>query len=166
MDFCGVGVRLSPLGTSDTNWSMYQPLKIDEYGAFGGIKIGRGNRTRRKPTPVPLSSPQIPHGLSGDGTLIAALGSRRLIAWAMARPALGWCSTEKGQMVNICSEAPWFYKVAGISWPTECLSSLWTVETDSDNTLGGSHSHLEQTAFVSAMLSGSLEFAPIDASDL
>jgi hypothetical protein len=31
-------------------------------GPIGGIKIGRGNRsTRRKPAPVPLSPPQIPH---------------------------------------------------------------------------------------------------------
>jgi hypothetical protein len=29
---------------------------------FGGLKIGRGNRsTRRKPTPTPLCPPQIPH---------------------------------------------------------------------------------------------------------
>jgi hypothetical protein len=30
-------------------------------GEFGGMKIGRGNRsTRRKPAPAPLCSPQIP----------------------------------------------------------------------------------------------------------
>jgi hypothetical protein len=29
---------------------------------FGGMRIGRGNRsTRRKPAPVPLHPPQIPH---------------------------------------------------------------------------------------------------------
>jgi hypothetical protein len=28
----------------------------DEYGAVGGMRIGRGNRsTRRKPAPVPIS---------------------------------------------------------------------------------------------------------------
>jgi hypothetical protein len=32
-----------------------------EDGEFGGMKIGRGNRsTRRKPTPAPLCPPQIP----------------------------------------------------------------------------------------------------------
>jgi hypothetical protein len=32
-----------------------------ENGEFGGMKIGRGNRsTRRKPTPAPLCQPQIP----------------------------------------------------------------------------------------------------------
>jgi hypothetical protein len=34
----------------------------DDYGAVGGMRIGRGNQsTRRKPTPVPLCPPQIPH---------------------------------------------------------------------------------------------------------
>jgi hypothetical protein len=130
------------------------------------MRIVRGNRTRRKPAPVPLCSPQIPHGLSWDGTRTAAVGSRRLTAWAMTRPGVGWSSTEKGQVVNICSEASWLYKVAGTSWPAECLSRLWTVATDSDNTfLGGSHSNTEQAAYVSAMLSGSLEFTPADATD-
>jgi hypothetical protein len=32
------------------------------FGAIGGMKFGRGNRsTRRKPTPAPLCPPQIPH---------------------------------------------------------------------------------------------------------
>jgi hypothetical protein len=32
------------------------------FGAIGGIKIGRGNRsTRRKPAPVPLCHHKIPH---------------------------------------------------------------------------------------------------------
>jgi hypothetical protein len=35
---------------------------IDEYGAFGGMRIDKRNRsTRRKPSPVPLFPPQIPH---------------------------------------------------------------------------------------------------------
>jgi hypothetical protein len=38
----------------------------DECGAVGGMRIGRGNRiTRRKPAPVPLFPPQIPHDLTG-----------------------------------------------------------------------------------------------------
>jgi hypothetical protein len=38
----------------------------DEYGAVGGMRIGRGNQsTRRKPAhPVPLCPPQIPHDLT------------------------------------------------------------------------------------------------------
>jgi hypothetical protein len=50
-------VRLSPLGTSATVRPLYQPRIIDDddYGAVGGMRIGRGNRsTRRKSAPVPL----------------------------------------------------------------------------------------------------------------
>jgi hypothetical protein len=37
----------------------------DECGAVDGMKIDRGNRsTRRKPAPVSLSPPQIPHDLN------------------------------------------------------------------------------------------------------
>jgi hypothetical protein len=83
------GVRLSPLGTSATNWPLYQPRMIDddddddddECGAVGGMRIGKGNRrTGRKPAPVPLRSPQIPHDLTWARTRAAALGSRRLTA--------------------------------------------------------------------------------------
>jgi hypothetical protein len=50
----------------------------DACGAVGGMRIGRGKRsTRRKPAPVPLCLPQIPHDL----TRAAAVGSRRLTAW-------------------------------------------------------------------------------------
>jgi hypothetical protein len=46
----------------------------DDYGAVGGMRIGRGNRsTRRKPTPVPLCPPQIPHDLTWDRTRDAAV---------------------------------------------------------------------------------------------
>jgi hypothetical protein len=38
------GVRLSPLGTSATVGLLYQPRMIgDDYGAVGGMSIGRGN---------------------------------------------------------------------------------------------------------------------------
>jgi hypothetical protein len=37
----------------------------DECGAVGEMRFGRGNlSTRRKPTPVPLYTPQIPHDLT------------------------------------------------------------------------------------------------------
>jgi hypothetical protein len=39
----------------------------DDYGAIGGMSIGRGNRsTRRKPAPMPLCPPQIPHDLGSN----------------------------------------------------------------------------------------------------
>jgi hypothetical protein len=66
---------------------LYQPRMIDERGAVGGMKIGRGNRsTRRKPATVPLCPPQIPHDLTWARTRAAAVGSRRLTASATARP--------------------------------------------------------------------------------
>jgi hypothetical protein len=52
-----------------------------DYGAVGGMRIGRGNRsTRRKPAPVPLCPPQIPHDLTWDRTRAAAVGNQRLTA--------------------------------------------------------------------------------------
>jgi hypothetical protein len=58
------GVRLSPLGTSTTNWPIV-PAPDHEYGTYGGMRIGRGNRSiRRKHASVPLCLPQIPHDLT------------------------------------------------------------------------------------------------------
>jgi hypothetical protein len=69
-------VRLSPLGTSATNWPT---LPAPDDGAFRGMRIGRGNRsTRKKPAPVPLCPPQILHYLTWARTRAAAVGSRRL----------------------------------------------------------------------------------------
>jgi hypothetical protein len=60
------GVRLSPLGTLATSWPIVQaPADDDECGAVGGMRIGRENRSIwRKPAPVPLYPPQIPHDLT------------------------------------------------------------------------------------------------------
>jgi hypothetical protein len=61
---------------------LYQPGMIDgddECEAFSGMRISKGNRsTRRKPTSVPLCSPQIPHDLTWART--RAAGSLRLTA--------------------------------------------------------------------------------------
>jgi hypothetical protein len=75
-------VRLSPLGTSATLGLLYQPRMIDyDYGAVGGMRIGRANRsTRRKPAPVPPCPPQTPHDLTWDRTRTSAVGSQRLTA--------------------------------------------------------------------------------------
>jgi hypothetical protein len=69
---------------------LYQPRMIDdEFGAVNGMRIGRGNRsTPRKPTPVPLCLPQIPHDLTCARTGAAAVGCWQLTAWAMARPLI------------------------------------------------------------------------------
>jgi hypothetical protein len=46
---------------------LYQPRTTDEYGAFDGMRIGRGNRrTRRDPDPSATSSTQILHDLTWD----------------------------------------------------------------------------------------------------
>jgi hypothetical protein len=88
------GVGLSPLGTVATSGLLYKPQMIDEgdCGAVGGMKIGRGNQsTQRKPAPMPLCPPQIPH----DQTRAAAVGVLGLLlvmsrfkAW-LIKAALG-----------------------------------------------------------------------------
>jgi hypothetical protein len=67
---------------------LHQPRMIDdECGAVGVMRIIRGRRsTRRKPAPVPLCPPQIPHDLARARTQAAEVGSRRLTVWAVARP--------------------------------------------------------------------------------
>jgi hypothetical protein len=66
IDIVWGGVQLGPLGTAATNRPIVPSPGDYEHGEFGGMIIGRGNRsTRRKPAPVPLCPPQIPHGLSG-----------------------------------------------------------------------------------------------------
>jgi hypothetical protein len=58
----GGGVQLGPLGTEATNRPIVPALGDYDDGEIGGMRIGKGNRrTRRKPAPVPLCSPQIPH---------------------------------------------------------------------------------------------------------
>jgi hypothetical protein len=44
--------------------------------------------SEKKPVPVPLCPPQIPHRLTRDRIRASAMGGRRLTAWAMARPSL------------------------------------------------------------------------------
>jgi hypothetical protein len=59
---------------------LFSQMIDDDCGEIGGMRIGRGNRTtRRKPAPMPLYPPQITHDLTWART-------RRLTAWAMARP--------------------------------------------------------------------------------
>jgi hypothetical protein len=70
---------MGPLGTAATDWPIV-PAPGDD-GEFGGMKIGRGNRsTRRKPAPAPLCPPQIPLHPTRARTRAAAVGSQRLTA--------------------------------------------------------------------------------------
>jgi hypothetical protein len=62
----GGGVQLGPLGTSATSWPTVPAPGDNEDGEFGGMLIGRGNRsTRRKRAPVPLCASEIPYDLTG-----------------------------------------------------------------------------------------------------
>jgi hypothetical protein len=66
----GVESKLGPHGTA----ALYCPIvpapgDCEDGELFGGMKIGRGNRsTRRKPTPAPLCPPQIPLDQTRDRT--------------------------------------------------------------------------------------------------
>jgi hypothetical protein len=78
---------MGPLGTSVTEWPIVPAPGDYDHGEFGGMKIGRGNRsTRRKPAPAPLCPPQIPHDQTRARTRAAAVGNQRLTAGAMAGP--------------------------------------------------------------------------------
>jgi hypothetical protein len=67
---------------------LYQIQMIDDVcEAVYGMRISRRNwSTHRKPAPALLCAPQIPHYLTWDRTPAAAVGIRRLAAWAMMRP--------------------------------------------------------------------------------
>jgi hypothetical protein len=67
-----------------TNPGWYTVMTVEQWRNW---MSGRGNRmTQRKPAPVRLCPPQIPHDLSRDRTRAAAVGSRTLIPWARTRP--------------------------------------------------------------------------------
>jgi hypothetical protein len=70
------GVQLGPLGTSATNWPIVPAPGDYEDGEFGGMMIDRRNQSkRRKPTPVLLCPPKIPH-TARKRTRAAAVGSQ------------------------------------------------------------------------------------------
>jgi hypothetical protein len=50
---------------------------INVYGAAVGIIMGRGDLSiQRKPAPVPLCPPQVPHDLTWDHTRATTVGSQ------------------------------------------------------------------------------------------
>jgi hypothetical protein len=84
--FRGVGCDWTHLVRRPLIGLSYRPRMVDEYGVFGGIRTGGGNRsTLRKPIPVSRCPPQILHDLILDRTRAAAVGCQGLTAWAMAR---------------------------------------------------------------------------------
>jgi hypothetical protein len=73
------GVHLGPLCTAATNGPIVPAPGDYGDGEINGL-IGRGNRIhRRKPAPVPICPPQIPHA-ARTRTRTAAVGSQRLTA--------------------------------------------------------------------------------------
>jgi hypothetical protein len=94
--FLGVGWDGVYLVCRSLTGLLHQPRMInDECGAVGGMRIGRRNRsTRRKPAPVSLCPPQIPHDL----TRAAAVGNpatKRLSdgtasRWILPPSSHGW----------------------------------------------------------------------------
>jgi hypothetical protein len=68
----GGGVQLGVLGTAATDWPIVPTPGDHDDGEFGGMKIGRGNRSsRRKPTSAPLCPPQVPLDQTRDRTRAA-----------------------------------------------------------------------------------------------
>jgi hypothetical protein len=77
--FGGVGWDWVHLVCRPLTGLLYQPQMMDEYGPFGEIQIGRWNwSTRRKPAPVPLCPPQIPHDLTWEKTQATTMRTRWL----------------------------------------------------------------------------------------
>jgi hypothetical protein len=85
-------VRLSPLGTAATVWLI---VSAPDDRWWWWLWRNRWNKKLAGETdvlgenlpPVLLYPPQIPHDLSRARTQAAAVGSRRLTGWAMARPS-------------------------------------------------------------------------------
>jgi hypothetical protein len=73
------GARLSPLGTSATNWPIV-PAPDDRWWVWNSRWNenwqGKPKYSGNKPAPAPLCPPQIPHHLTWDRTEAAAVGSR------------------------------------------------------------------------------------------
>lgn len=62
---------------------------VNECAAVCGMRMGRGNwSTWRKPALMKIPVPEIPNDLTWDQTHAAVMGSRQVIAWALARPML------------------------------------------------------------------------------
>jgi hypothetical protein len=62
---------------------LYQPRMMmddNECRAYGGVLCKENRSTRRKPAPVPLCPPQIPHNLTRARIWVAEVGIRRLTA--------------------------------------------------------------------------------------
>jgi hypothetical protein len=112
-------VKLSPLGTSATNgYTVPAPEDDDdECGTIDGMRTGRGNRSirKKKPSPlVPLSPPQIPHGLTWA----------RIQTTAGGKPASNHISYGTAYWDNLLYFLPPSHAVIA---PMESLPAEWTI---------------------------------------
>jgi hypothetical protein len=82
----GVGVHTVSTRRVGHFWPIVPSPGDCEDAKFGGIKIGRGNRsTRRKPAPAPLCPPQVPLEQTRARTRAAAVGSSFSYGAAISR---------------------------------------------------------------------------------
>jgi hypothetical protein len=76
-----IRIVVGGVATLATEWPIVPAPGDYDDGEFGGMKIGRGNRSsRRKPAPPPLCPPQIPLDQTLPRTRAVAVGSQELTA--------------------------------------------------------------------------------------
>jgi hypothetical protein len=99
----GVESKLGPLGTSATEWPIIPAPGDYGDGEFGGMKIGRGNRsTRRKRAQAPLCSTQIPLDKTRARTRAAAVGWLWLVFTVFGRSNAGIVGSNRTQGMDVC----------------------------------------------------------------
>jgi hypothetical protein len=148
--------KLGPLGTAAIYYPIVPAPGDCEDGEFGGMKIGRGNRSsRRKPAPAPLCPPQIPLEQTRAQTRAAAVGSQRLTSWAMARPPV--CALPIQIWLLLLSSSAPTLTVKHITRgcqtsPVSCI--VRKVTPDHTNTALGLHTVLRRIKLETARLAG------------
>jgi hypothetical protein len=113
-------VETSPIINETTTGLLYQPRMMDddECEAIGGM-LGRGNcSTLRKPAPVLLCPPHIPHGLIQAETRAATVESQRL-GW------LGYSTANwRSYCLQLCQQSKASYMHLTGFYQFPCLNSL------------------------------------------
>jgi hypothetical protein len=82
----GGGVQLGPLGIAASKRHIVPTPGDYDDGKIGGMMIDKGNGSTKKICPSATLSTTNPTCSARKRTRAAAVGSRRLTAWAMARP--------------------------------------------------------------------------------
>jgi hypothetical protein len=104
--------KLGPLDTSATKWLIVSAPGDYDDGEFGGMKIGRGNRSsRRKPAPAPLCLPQIPLDETRARTRAAAVAKSSHIHCVCNDPRHTWPSTYHHSHIKMALETLHFFNL-------------------------------------------------------